>query len=81
VAARAKYRAVRSNKFLRLSTVPRTGAVRGSASKRSLVMMINEKGLSALIRDKACEIGTVCNYEDIKISQTRRGKWRNDGFV
>jgi hypothetical protein len=44
-------------------------------------MMINEKGLSALIRDKACEIGTVCNYEDIKISQTRRGKWRNDGFV
>lgn len=56
MAARAEYRAVSSNKFLRLSTVPRTGAVRGSAGKRGLVMMINEKGLNALNRDKAHEV-------------------------
>lgn len=47
MAARAEYRAVSSNKFVRLSTVPRTGAVRGFAGKRGLVMMIERQ-----IRDR-----------------------------
>lgn len=53
MAARAEYRAVSGNKFLRLSTVPRTGSVREFASKRRLVITEKEKGLSALTRDKA----------------------------
>jgi hypothetical protein len=81
MAAQAKYRAVISNKILRLSTVPRTGAVRGSASKWRLVMMINVKGLSAVRCDKAQEIGMDNNYEDSKVGRAWRGKCRSDGSV
>jgi hypothetical protein len=81
VAARAEYRAVSSNKFLRLSTVPRTGAVREFAGKRGLVMMIDDKGLSALTRDKAHEVDAGYNYEDTQFSRSRRGKCCSNGFV
>jgi len=69
VAARAKYRAVSSNKFLRLSTVPRTGAVRGSASKRRLVMMIERQ-----IRDRERdELGLIFGVTHDEITMVIKG--------